>query len=115
MVYCCFTKNFFSFVVQSKNKVSLRNLSMVLRQLNVSAEQRGKNIEESVEKAKEAVQMDIKDGMSWCKYGVSYFVNHPFRERSGSVVECLTRDRGAAGSSLTGVTALWSLSKTHLS
>ena len=35
-------------------------------------------------------------------------------ERSGSVVECLTRDRRAAGSSLTGVTALWSLSKTHL-
>ena len=32
------------------------------------------------------------------------------RERSGSVVECLTRDRRAAGSSLTGVTAL-SLSK----
>ena len=41
-----------------------------------------------------------------------YFVT---RERSGSVVECLTRDREAAGSSLTGVTALWSLSKTHLS
>ena len=37
------------------------------------------------------------------------------REHSGSVVECLTRDRGAAGSSLTGVTAPWSLSKTHLS
>ena len=37
------------------------------------------------------------------------------REHSGSVVECLTRDRGAAGSSLTDVTALWSLSKTHLS
>ena len=36
-------------------------------------------------------------------------------ERSGSVVECLTRDRRAAGSRLTGVTALWSLSKTHLS
>ena len=36
-------------------------------------------------------------------------------ERSGSVVECLTRDRRAAGSSLTGVTALWSFSKTHLS
>ena len=27
-------------------------------------------------------------------------------ECSGSVVECLTRDRGAASSSLTGVTAL---------
>ena len=40
---------------------------------------------------------------------------HQDRERSGSVVECLTRDRGAAGSSLTGVTALWFLSKTHLS
>ena len=37
------------------------------------------------------------------------------RERSGSVVECLTLDRRAAGSSLTGVTSLWSLSKTHLS
>ena len=37
------------------------------------------------------------------------------RERSGSVVECLTQDQGVAGSSLTGVTVLWSLSKTHLS
>ena len=35
------------------------------------------------------------------------------RERSGSVVEYLTWDRGAAGSSLTDVTALVSLSKTH--
>ena len=34
-------------------------------------------------------------------------------ERSGSVVECLTRDRGAAGSSLTGITALWSLSNIY--
>ena len=37
------------------------------------------------------------------------------RERSGSVVECLTQDPGTAGSSITGVTVLWSLSKTHLS
>ena len=29
-----------------------------------------------------------------------------YSERSGSVVECLTRDQGAAGSSLTGVPAL---------
>ena len=35
--------------------------------------------------------------------------------RRDSVVECLTGDREAAGSSLIGVTALWSLSKTHLS
>ena len=37
-----------------------------------------------------------------------------YRERSGSVVECLIRDQEAAGLSLTGITALWSLSKTHL-
>ena len=39
--------------------------------------------------------------------------NTQTRERNGSVVECLTRDRGATGLSLTGVTALWSLSKTY--
>ena len=32
-------------------------------------------------------------------------------ECSGSVVECLTRDPGTAGSSLTGITAMWSLNK----
>ena len=47
--------------------------------------------------------------------GHQHLYNHTPRERSGSVVECLTRDRRAAGLSLTGVTALWSLSKTHLS
>ena len=41
--------------------------------------------------------------------------NKPKGERSGSVVERLTQDRRAVGSSLTGVTVLWSLSKTHLS
>ena len=42
-------------------------------------------------------------------------IKSQFRERNGSVLECLTRDREAVGLSLTGVTALWSLSKTHLS
>ena len=32
--------------------------------------------------------------------------NIKLQEHSRSVVECLTRDRGAAGSSLTGVTVL---------
>ena len=36
-------------------------------------------------------------------------------ECSGSVEKCLTRDRGTVGLSLTSVSALWSLSKTHLS
>ncbi|KAL4234244.1 Tetratricopeptide repeat protein 5 [Mactra antiquata] len=56
-----------------KNKISLRNISMVLRQLTVSAEERVKNVEDSVEKAKEAVQMDIKDGQSWLILGNAYF------------------------------------------
>ena len=35
-----------------------------------------------------------------------------YGERSGSVVECFTRDRRAAGSSLTGVTALCPWART---
>ena len=46
-------------------------------------------------------------------YAISTKISCWVRERSGSVVECLTRDRRAVGSSLTGITALWSLSKTH--
>ena len=46
---------------------------------------------------------------------LKYLLQITGRERSGSVVECLTRYRGAAGSSLTGLTALLSLSKTQLS
>ena len=34
------------------------------------------------------------------------YANNVHRKRSGSVVECLTWDRGVVGSSLTGVTAL---------
>ena len=32
-----------------------------------------------------------------------------------TVAQFLTQDWGTVGSSLTGITALWSLSKTHLS
>ena len=49
-------------------------------------------------------------GQKWPCSGGHIF----YRECSGSVVECLTQDWEAPGSSLTGVTALWSLSKTHL-
>ena len=44
----------------------------------------------------------------YCKKCNFFFNLHDmiWREHSGSVVECLTRDWGAAGSSLTGVTAL---------
>ena len=52
---------------QSRNKISLRNLSMVLRQVSAMPEETTKNIIESVEKAKEAVKLDITDGQSWCE------------------------------------------------
>ncbi|XP_076109796.1 tetratricopeptide repeat protein 5-like [Mytilus galloprovincialis] len=55
-----------------KNKVSLRNLSMVLKQLSGSPSDKLKMIEESVEKAKDAVQLDIHDGTSWLVLGNAY-------------------------------------------
>ena len=58
----------------------------------------------------------LKDLIATGQVGILTFsIRSPLRERSGSVVERLTQDRRAVGSSLTGITALWSLSKTHLS
>ena len=39
-------------------------------------------------------------------------IDYQIRECSGSVVECLTQDRVAAGLSLTGVTALCPCART---
>lgn len=47
-----------------KNKVSLRYLSMILRCL---PDDRQANVANSVDVAKQAVGLDIKDGESWCK------------------------------------------------
>ncbi|XP_078060924.1 tetratricopeptide repeat protein 5 [Mustelus asterias] len=55
-----------------KNKVSLRNLSMVLRQLRAQGDDFAQNVFASVEQAKLAVQMDIKDGTSWYILGNAY-------------------------------------------
>jgi len=55
-----------------KNKLSLRQLSMVLRQLKVDDKEKPKLIEDSVNKAKEAVQLDPADGNSWCILGNAY-------------------------------------------
>ncbi|XP_052458509.1 tetratricopeptide repeat protein 5-like [Carassius gibelio] len=59
---------------QSKNKVSLRSLSMVLRQLPPQEDTRGqsKRIVESVELARQAVQLDVTDGTSWYILGNAY-------------------------------------------
>ncbi|KAJ9577774.1 hypothetical protein L9F63_005656 [Diploptera punctata] len=60
-------------LIHSRNKVSLRNLSMVLRQERVkSAQQRAENIEKGVAYAKEAVQLDPNDGVSWAVLGNAY-------------------------------------------
>nr|XP_033778970.1 tetratricopeptide repeat protein 5 isoform X1 [Geotrypetes seraphini] len=56
-----------------RNKVSLRHLSMVLRQLSCQdPEERARNVANSVAHAKEAVQMDVQDGASWYILGNAY-------------------------------------------
>ena len=65
--------------------------------------------------AKKSFGMALFSGRLCCIFCSSPFSVISDRERIGSVVECLTRDQGAAGSGLTGVTTLWPLSKTHLS
>lgn len=53
---------------QSKNKVSLRNLSMVLRQSPAAdSDAHAKQVMESVAMAREAVQLDVMDGTTWCE------------------------------------------------
>ncbi|XP_031555752.1 tetratricopeptide repeat protein 5-like [Actinia tenebrosa] len=56
----------------SKNKESLRNLSMVLRQLGTEAAEKAENVKKSVSMAKEALSLDISDGMSWYILGNAY-------------------------------------------
>ncbi|ROL45548.1 Tetratricopeptide repeat protein 5 [Anabarilius grahami] len=59
---------------QSRNKVSLRSLSMVLRQLppEGDTQEQSKRIVESVEMARQAVQLDVTDGTSWYILGNAY-------------------------------------------
>lgn len=66
-------KNCFTGALEhSKNKMSLRNLSMVLRQIGKDSQQQINNIKISVEKAKEAVSLDLNDGVSWYVLGNAY-------------------------------------------
>ncbi|XP_035115845.1 tetratricopeptide repeat protein 5 isoform X5 [Callithrix jacchus] len=62
--------NFFG---SCRNKVSLQNLSMVLRQLRTDTEdEHSQHVMDSVRQAKLAVQMDVHDGRSWYILGNSY-------------------------------------------
>jgi len=67
------------------NKISLRNASMVLRQLGNTDEEKKSNLMKSVDKAKEAVKCDMEDGISWYILGNAYltlFFNCPNHEQS---------------------------------
>eukprot|EP00794_Sanderia_malayensis_P018594 gene18594-20460_t len=55
-----------------RDKTTLRNLSMVLRQLGKDSVERLANIKESVQIAKEAVSQDLNDGKSWFVLGNAY-------------------------------------------
>lgn len=52
---------------QEKTAKSLRLLSMVLRQIGETPQERVANVTESVAKAKEAITMDVSDEESWCE------------------------------------------------
>ncbi|XP_074026151.1 tetratricopeptide repeat protein 5 [Leptinotarsa decemlineata] len=55
---------------EKRNKYSLRNLSMLARQEeSKNREERIKNIEKGLDHAKEAVQLDPQDGLSWAILG----------------------------------------------
>src|SRR5438132_1261094 len=61
------SKNF----LQEKNRFVLRNLSIITRQLAskiTDRTERNRMIEESIQYAKQAVELDVKDGTSWCKF-----------------------------------------------
>lgn len=60
-------------LLQHKNKISLRNLSMVVRQENGSnREEQVSNVEQGLDLAKQAVEMDANDGESWSILGNAY-------------------------------------------
>jgi len=62
-----------------KNKVSLRNLSMTLRQVPAcSGEEKISNVEHGLVKGKEAVSLDTTDGQSWSLLGNAY-LSHFFQ------------------------------------
>jgi tetratricopeptide (TPR) repeat protein len=64
----CFTSS----INHIKTKEALRSLSMVLRQMGTNPAEREKKVRESVERAREAVAEDVKDGTSWMILGNAY-------------------------------------------
>lgn len=76
---------------EERNKVSLRNLSILLRQEDCKTrEQKLANIEKGLSYAKEAVQLDPQDGLSWAILGnahLSYFFG--VQQNPNTLKQCL--------------------------
>lgn len=66
-------KNCFSLSLKKgPNKKILRQLSMLERQLAQGTDNEAEIVEESIQHAKEAVMLDVKDGQSWYALGNAY-------------------------------------------
>lgn len=78
---------------QHRNKVSLRNLSIVIRQKeSVSI----KEIEESVTISKEAVSLDVTDGRSWYILGNAYLAQFFLCGQASNDLKCSLSAYGKA-------------------
>ena len=91
------------------NKVSLRNLSMTLRQIPASgSEEKISNVEQGLVKGKEAVGLDTTDGQSWSLLGNAY-LSHFFQvSYSNPTLQYKQAENGLQSrSSANGKTAVW--------
>lgn len=77
---------------EKRNKISLRNLSILLRQEDCKIRERKlENIEKGLNFAKEAVQLDPQDGLSWAILGnahLSYFFG--VQQNPNTLKQCLS-------------------------
>lgn len=84
---------------RERNKVSLRSLSMVLRQLK--EEKLGdseKHVLDSVTCAKDAVQMDMNDGVSWYILGNAYLSVFFLTEQNPQILNLALKSYGKSES-----------------
>uniref|UniRef100_A0A2K6U296 Tetratricopeptide repeat domain 5 n=1 Tax=Saimiri boliviensis boliviensis TaxID=39432 RepID=A0A2K6U296_SAIBB len=92
-----------------RNKVSLQNLSMVLRQLRTDTEdERSQHVMDSVRQAKLAVQMDVHDGRSWYILGNSYLSLY-FNTGQNPKISQQALSAYAQAHSLSGYTCNWDI------
>ncbi|GIZ04123.1 tetratricopeptide repeat protein 5 [Caerostris extrusa] len=76
---------------EEKNPESLRNLSMILRQVGQTPEEKLAKIHESLEKAKEAVNLNIQDGKSWYILGNAYLSLYFTADQNSNLLkQCLS-------------------------